>query len=128
MTFSSANFSGFRQVIGAILGEPGLRAEIVFVSMALTINPGLAVVVAEGNSVEIHLDRFKDVEVQSHQFIERVKVRHSPTWNFAAGRCLPYFLGAIRAKIILRALILRRWRAKFSLSKTQVTGPWHTDM
>ena len=34
---------------------------------------------------------------------------------------LPYFLGAIRASIQLSALILRRWRAKCSLSKTQVT-------
>jgi hypothetical protein len=34
-----------------------------------------------------------------------------------------YFLGVILAAISLRALILRRWRAKCSLSKTHVTFP-----
>ena len=53
---------GFRREegeLGAVLGEPRLGAEIVFFAMALAINPRLAVVVAERNGIEIHLDRLK---------------------------------------------------------------------
>ena len=67
---------------------------------------------------------FKRLRVSSVQeaTIEVTREGQRPLRPRSAYR-LPYFLGAIRAKIILRALILRRWRAKFSLSKTQVTLP-----
>jgi DNA-binding transcriptional LysR family regulator len=64
-------------------------------------------------------DAVKELESRLGVRLLQRTTRQAP----AVQRWLPYFRGAIRAMIHLSALILRRWRAKCSLSKTQVTLP-----